>query len=121
MHVSIQLKRMEVNDWRICVSVCLCFAFKPKMRLHFTEKEGNVTCDPLHNSQGQLGGNLCKKVIMEPFTSFSSIAMRYQVCHNLTDTLWKTKIMFFTSISLDVGCKYNIHKAVFIFFSGTRF
>lgn len=76
MHISIQLKRMEVNGWRICVSVCLCFAFKPKVRLHFTEKEVSTSIDLLHNSEGQLGGNLCKKVIMEYFTSFST-TMRY--------------------------------------------
>lgn len=115
MHLTIQLKRMEVNGWRICLSICLCFAFKLKMRLHFTDKEGNASIDPLHNSQGQVGGSLCKKVIMEHFTYFSSIAMRYQVCHNLTATVCKNKILFFTSISLDVVCKCHTHKTVWFF------
>lgn len=94
MHTSIQLKRMEVTGWRICVSVCLCFAFQLKVRLHFTEREVRASIDPLHNSQGQLGGNLCKKVIMEYFTSFSSTTIRYQIYHNLTATVCKNKITF---------------------------
>lgn len=88
-------------------------AFKLNVRLHLTEREVNVSIDALHNSQGQLGGNLCKKVTMEYFTSFSSTTMRYRVCHNLTATVSKNKITFFTSVSLDVICKCHTCKTFF--------
>lgn len=68
----------------------------------------------LHNSQRQFGGNLFKKVIMEHFTSFSSITMRYQECHNLTAIVLKNKITFFTSISLDAICECHTYETDFL-------
>lgn len=72
------------------------------MRLHFTDKEGDACIDqPSTQFTGQFDGNLFKKGIMEHFTSFSSITMRYQECHNLTAIVLRNKITFFTSTSLD--------------------
>ena len=67
----------------------------------------------LHNSQGQFGGNRFKKVIMEHFTSFSSITVRYQVYHNLTAIVLRNEITFFTSISLDAVCECHTYETNF--------
>lgn len=74
----------------------------------------HILISPLHNSQGQFGGNLFKKAIMEHFTSFSSIT-RYQECHNLTAIVLKNEITFFTSISLDAICKGHTYETNFFF------
>jgi len=107
--------QMNGDEWPEDLCTCMSVLFlKQKWDcISQLRKAIHILVSLLHNSQGQFGGNLFKKVITEHFPSFSSITKRYQECYNMTAIVLKNKITFFISISLAAICECHIWNPFF--------